>query len=266
MEDTRTGTTDLDLVAVSPSGEPLFGSLSSNRRLTLVDSNSIIWSVDSGGARKPRRLHVSSAKVTALATTHKRVLVGRVDGAIEVIDVEAGTVSVPFESLHRDAIAGLDLSEDGQTIIIGTRSGRLFQGRTIHKRNPLTRIQTGPPVTSVAVSRNGDTFAVSRSGGQVEVFNTSAVRTPLAAFTVEGAIEHMVFSPDGYILATLLPKERTVQLYHVFTGRPLMTYAGSRGKMIGIRFTDDHELLGLSSIGTKLYAWDLQRTLAALPR
>jgi WD40 repeat protein len=176
--------------------------------------------------------------------------------------------------LGRGQIYGMDVSQDGQHLVVGTTFGiYLYEADTFEK---IWFQETNTPIYAIAFSPNGSQIAYSASDGVVWIIETEQRRITASWGTGEAFGPHLAWSPDGSQLALMFYNAGQVQIIKIATGEQTRLFVGSNrmwwspdGKTIAtgrsvIDFASGDELFRVEdTFGTMMFSPDGNRLVTS---
>jgi len=133
----------------------------------------------------------------AMTSDSSHILAGGNDGNIYLLDNSGRLVD------RRDAggaISALSISDVTHLTIVGTVSGTISLYSADAGFNNGESLETGNPITSAAISKNGRRISVANLQGTVSTFDGS-LRAPLWTYDAGGIVHSLSLSRDGRVLA-----------------------------------------------------------------
>lgn len=202
----------------------------------------------SSGLRKiaTRQGHLHEVWAVAFSPDGKTLVSGGKDGTARFWS----GVSKADESLLPEARLALRFSDDGSRLLTMNRDWTL-SGWDIRSRHKLRTIDLGlsTNATPVALSSNGETLAVGRMNGTVELWNLETRQRISIHRIARGEIQILKFSPkDRLLLANSGRRvdgewKSSVTVLNLGTGQPLSEFDGGTW---GRAFSPDETLLASS--------------------
>lgn len=209
-----------------------------------VRGDTVIWAGDFSDA-EPGRLD-AKMEVRSLAVSDRLIMLGLEDGSIAQVK-PGGDADVLFQDPRRAPITAVAMSRDQSTQIAGSASGRLYVGTEWD----WTRFgSAGDPITALALSDQGDQFAVAR-GTSIQVMSIAASNLSSFPMPIDSDVVSMAFSPDDYLVA-VLTEDGTVVLESVHTGQEMMRLATGDRDLREVTFSADNHLMGLFKEGDRV--------------
>jgi WD40 repeat protein len=132
-----------------------------------------------------------------MTSDSSHILAGGNDGNIYLLDNSGRLVD------RRDAggaISALSISDVTHLTIVGTVSGTISLYSADAGFNNGESLETGTPITSAAISKNGRRISVANLQGTVSTFDGS-LRAPLWTYDAGGIVHSLSLSRDGRVLA-----------------------------------------------------------------
>jgi WD40 repeat protein/DNA-binding SARP family transcriptional activator len=206
------------------------------------DANVIVWNVADASARETLEGHAGLIREVAVSPDGKTAYTASVDGSVIAWDL-AGTrrLGRPFHAAPVDpggpvAAAGGDVSEQ-----VTPDDGNL-------------------PPSVIATTPDGATFAIPRSDGNVDLYDSSTLaRTAVIAVNPGERVFSVAIAPDGRTLAaTTLFGE--VSLWDLRTRRPLgPPQTAHVGPVWTPTFSRDGRWMATSDSNGRVRLWDVRR-------
>lgn len=196
------------------------------------------------------------AAVTALALGPRSVLVGREDGSIESAVIATGAVTRLFDSVFKDAISSLAIGPDEKWMVAATQGGRLYLKQPSKDERDWTRVRSGDPIDVVALSPQGDLFAVARKDGTVELSRSADPKQVRLKLHLKRPVSKMAFSEDGYLLAVCLDPSK-ISLFQVISGQHFIDIKLRQSRLMSFIFSRENNLMAFLSDDDRMFVMDL---------
>jgi WD40 repeat protein len=148
----------------------------------------------------------------------RAVLVGRLGGAVEVLDAETGRTAGPA-LVPGGGIESVAVSPDGKTALVGAGTGVHRVDLATRKTISTWAVSGGVrqawfyPAGDRALVTAGDFFHHRELG--------HAAAPELPRFHPEGGIDRVAISPDGSYVIVSTSTDRSTRVWDVATGKPL---------------------------------------------
>ena len=163
--------------------------------------------------------------------------------SLELLDGFAGVVS--------DAL----FSRDGSLLILDTASGKPV--RTFAAEEPAGKIQ------AVTFHPRGQTYAVGRGNGRVEIRDWASDRLQRSWLTGQGEVRALAFHPEGTILGVA---GRGVSLWDPERGVLQATLGDDASRFHTLIFSRDGDALVAAGEERLIHAWSIKDMQAAFAR
>jgi WD40 repeat protein/uncharacterized caspase-like protein len=209
-----------------------------------------------GEGREALALRGHAGFITALAFSEdgEWLASSSEDGTVKLWDVRAG--------LERASLAGgpqvrrLALSPDGRRLVTQDEDAAVKLW-SLETRKEILRLASHPaPVTSLALSRNGETVACGYWNGDIKLWTIADGRESLRIEAVKfsSPVAALAFNHDDQMLASGEWVTPNVKLWDVGTGRLLHQFRWHQpgGKSIGFSHDDDVQKVSFNDDGTLL--------------
>jgi WD40 repeat protein len=227
-----------------------------------------VWDAAGGSPVWSAGEHAAEVLAVAFAPDGSSLASAGADGVILLRDPQTGSVARTLPGHDRGATS-LAFSADGAALACGggdgttslweTRTGRRV--RTFRPASSQAGTITGDrPITSIALSRDGETLATCTAGvnqtfaGPVRIWDvrTGELRREFSEPPITG--RPMALSPDGTVLAT---GGKSVQLWDARTGKPLHQLIGHLKRTQAIAFSADGRLVVSGGSYGTTNAWEV---------
>jgi WD40 repeat protein len=241
-----------------------------------------VWNTATGAPVWSVADHAAEVLALAFAPDGSSLASASADGLIQLRDPQSGSVARGLPG-HLRGATSLAFSADGAALACGAGDGatalwEVRTGRRVrafgHASSQAGTITGDRPMTSVALSRDGETLATCASAvGQsfaepVRIWDvrTGTLKRQISELAHTG--RPMALSPDGTVLAT---GGKWVQLWDARTGKPLRELYGHLKRTQSIAFSADGRLLVTGGSYGTTNAWEVPTgrhlvTLFAFPR
>jgi WD40 repeat protein len=190
------------------------------------------------------------------------------DGLIRLRDARSGSIARTLPG-HMRGATSLAFSADGAALACGGGDGttslwEVRAGRRVRTFRPVhsqgRTIQWDRPITSIALSRDGQTLATCTAGVNqtfaepVRIWDTrtGVLKREFSEPAITG--RPMALSPDGTVLAT---GGKSVRLWDARTGKPLRELFGHLKRTQSITFSADGRLLVSGGSYGTTNAWEV---------
>jgi hypothetical protein len=221
--------------------------------VVIADDQNEVWLLEED---RMREVLSPAVLVTAVAVGDSGIVTGQQDGTIGRYEFETGDFQSLYQDVRRAPINAIDDSRTGHVVVAGSASGRVYLGRPHTSGAGWTRLKSGAPVTSVAVSQEGSLFAVCRADETLEISNSDNPRAHVASIELEGTARSAAFSRDGHLLA-IGYKGGQVAIFEVMAGRKLSSLPYECDTPEMLYFSEDNVLHGFSTADGLLRRWNL---------
>jgi serine/threonine protein kinase/WD40 repeat protein len=209
------------------------------------------------------RKFAAAVRFVAFLKQPEKLLIGRVNGRVDLIDMNEIERVNEFAQMINDLSDGLTLSKkpvsvsghtDGHLKMWNTGSGDLLGDTPVHQ-NEIFEIDIHEPSNLVA-SCGAD--------GRIVISDLKAL-APIQSFDCSWGVRGVTFSPCGELLAgapsannpTEL-REGTIDLWNVRTGQPVKRLVGHTNWVIGIHYFDSGSKLATLSVDGTVRIWTCQ--------
>jgi len=238
-------------VAISPDGQWLASAWGDHRVR--------IWSLPAWG--DPYELIGHAESVTSVAFPDRSTLVsgsgsGSGPGEVAYWTKLPGDVHriVPVEG---QGIWSIAVSPASGLVALGTSSVTdavmFWQPKSF---GPVTAVQEGSRVRSLAFSPDGQSLAHADLGGTAVVWDFDVSRKRFTLRGHQGRITSVAFSPDGAHLATA-SQDGTVRLWDAETGAPRACYDWEMGQLGCVAFAPDGMTIAAGG-HRDIVVWDVE--------
>jgi WD40 repeat protein/DNA-binding SARP family transcriptional activator len=252
--------------AVSPDGS-VFALGSQTGRVRLLD-------LRSGQVRSFRGRHDGSVLRAIFTHDGDTLVTSGNDGRVIAWDVARRAVAQRFAG-HSGEVWGLDVTADGRTLVTSAADGRAIVWDLAGDRRLDRRFSVGAPLDTsaraawfvvdvtrgVAVSPDGRTLAVTRSGGAVDLLEAGTLRRSGTVQALPGFAASVAFSPNGRLLA-VVGKDGRITLWNARTLRSAGELRGLRADGQALAFSPDGRFLAAAEAlfePPRMRVWDVRR-------
>ncbi len=187
--------------------------------------------------------------------------VGGNNGGMTVWNAATGKI---VQSLPNAVGRAVTFSMDGKWLAGAVRNGldtrvQLWEVATGREGRSLN---FGSPVTSIAFAPQGDSLAVTGVDAALWLYDWRSGKDIRAFRGACSAVEHMAWSRDGKLLATVPDDHYTFKyLIHVWdcqTGKEAKRLAGHKGEVCAVAFSPDGTTLASGDGGGVIKLWDMK--------
>jgi serine/threonine protein kinase len=254
-ESTRPGVPQLGELELPREVTSDIFSASSDFRVAYVQDNTLFVR-----GMKPRTEQLATINavpaVTALALGLRSALMGREDGSIDMVNIATGNTQRLFESVFKDAISSLAIGPEEKWMVAATQGGRLYLKQPNKDERDWTRVRSGDPIDVVALSPQGDIFAVARKDGTVELSRSADPKQVRLKLHLKRPVRKMAFSEDGYLLAVCLDPTK-ISLFQVISGQHFIDIKLRQSRLMSFIFSRENNLMAFLADESRLFVMDL---------
>jgi len=198
------------------------------------------------------------ARSAAFSPDDQWILATSDDGTVRLLEAKTGTEAPQFHHegpVHQGAVQDGRFSPDGRWFatagvdgvaqVWDVRTGQPVGKRLRHPGGPGSPSESGPPISRVAFSPNGELLVTAAADGTARVW-VAATGDPFTGLTRQQvvlrhrtAITDVAFSNDGKRVVTA-SEDQTAGVWDVDTGQPI-GFLGHQGSVYRAVFSPDHE-------------------------
>ncbi|MGJ8696630.1 MAG: protein kinase domain-containing protein [Verrucomicrobiaceae bacterium] len=216
-----------------------YGSPDKSHHYAISDRGAIYgWDVRSGSELWPASFRSEFMPSGSLSPDGSRLLVGYMDGLVQVYDVKTGQVEREIDSKQDSPLIRFAPDSSGRFILgTGEKEAAIWNVDTGEKRVTLRGHEK--LVRTAAFSADGHTVATGSDDGSVIVWDshTGKPRT-LAPIRHLSDISHLEIHSGGKLLATA-SRDHTARVWDIETGLPLCAPLYQGSIVESVRFTGD---------------------------
>jgi serine/threonine protein kinase len=256
QESTRPGVPQLGEIELSRGVDARVFAASSDFRVAYMQDSKTLRVRGMKPRTEQTIMLPDGAPVTALALGPRRVLVGREDGSIELAVIATGAVTRLFDSVFKDAISSLAIGPDEKWMVAATQGGRLYLKQATKDERDWTRVRSGDPIDVVALSPQGDLFAVARKNGTVELSRSADPKQVRLKLHLKRPVSKMAFSEDGYLLAVCLDPSK-ISLFQVISGQHFIDIKLRQSRLMSFIFSRENNLMAFLADDDRMFVMDL---------
>ncbi len=228
----------------------------------VLEENTDVLRIYDDLGNPPRLVNVSHKSASsAMALTETDILLGHSDGSLSQIALDGSDVKQHFLDIRQVPLTAIAADFHGRMIVAGSSSGRLYV-YTSRKQEEWSRLRSGTAVQSLALSEDNEALAVSREGGQIEIYQMATPRTPVLEIDAGGTVSTMAISSGNYFLAVTV-EQTIVKLYHMLTGQLILTKNVDVAKVLSLRFSEASRPIVFFERDNQLQVQDLQAMMVA---
>jgi RNA polymerase sigma factor (sigma-70 family) len=220
------------------------------------DDSVRIW--DAATGKEVRRLQGHKTGVAHVSFSPDGRLAGSVDklGGLHLWDTTSGKTMRVQQMAERAVLA---FAPDGKTFVSINKQNRacLVDTGTLEiLREFKTGAKLPAPVTTVAWSPNGKTFAFGDTVGKIYLVD-ALTGLPLRTLAQSGLVECVSFSPDSLLLAAPT-QDKAVQVWDVTSGNMVRRLEGHQSAVKAVAWSPDGKSIASGGMDQTARLWDAQ--------
>lgn len=174
----------------------------------------------------------------------------------EMITPTSASQLAELMRLGRGSAEVAAFAQDGSTLVVGGTVGLwLYDAVDLATESEPPLIATDGELRTLAVSPDGQTAAVSRSDGDIMLYDLES-QTATQLLEPSRGSDNMVYSPDGMTLA-LNTGSNGILLLDVATGEEVRLEGSFRGEA-EVAFSADGAWLAATGSDNSVYLWDVE--------
>ena len=219
-----------------------------------VDNLVVLWDRQSHQKIKVLKGHKHEVRTVNFSLDDKTILSGDYDGVIKIWERSGGNVIKTFKHHRSPIIAGNFLADDN-SFVIGQEDSTISLWDIKHEfpNNIFKGNQEG--AIDLKFSSTGTCLLLGNSTKSLGI-QPIEQREVVSFFGHKGPIEHVDFSPDGY-LAISTGWDKRIMVWDIATGNRLFTYSGHKSTVTQAMFLPkDYTVLSASHDGM-LKMWNI---------
>ena len=155
------------------------------------------------------------------------------------------------KTFDRKEVTCLAASPDGQILVTGHSSGKMYHWDLVREVFSMSRINLRSKLSSLLFTPNGKILAVDVEGKGVRLLSFPAYRSICCLED----IRCLSFSADSTLLAGV-KRGRTVDILDTRTGSTLRTLKGHMNQISNVSFSPDGKIMASSSVDHRIKLWE----------
>ncbi|MEN8179136.1 MAG: NB-ARC domain-containing protein [Pseudomonadota bacterium] len=256
--------TSVDAVALAQDGKR---AISGSRDKTLR-----VWNLETGQEQQVLEGHSGFIRSIVTSPITGQVISGSTDRTIRNWNIESSSSNLPAHSGHKEAVALLSISADGERVVSGTRTGELLLWDSqYHKQDVTTHQHNCNPTPQVMGRLSGHTHWVQSlrmtgdgkwviTGSRDRTLRVWGVEQQVSQHQLKGHLSEVYYldvTADGRRVLSV-SRDRTLRVWDVQAGRCLRVLVYGRNKRALSSLRVNNAMLAEMNLGPQV---DIARKL-----
>lgn len=231
-----------------------FDRTSDTVAMAVEDGTVRLWDLPTKSVKSTTTSHRGTIWASRFSQTGNLLATAGDDGLIKIWKPAQAEPLKIFE--QSNAVRGLALAHDDQTLFAGSRDG-VLRVWSLDAAEPLVEARQPGTVYAVAISPDDETLATAGSDKIIRLWNarTLTQKLPLEGHTAP--IYSLSFNRDGRRLASA-GWDRTVRIWDAGSGLVIKSWEGHKGDIWGVAYSPDGAKLATGGTDGAVKLWDAE--------
>ncbi len=231
-----------------------FNPASDTAAMAVEDGSVRLWDLPTKSVKSTFEAHRGVVWVARYSQSGELLATAGDDGLIKLWNPAQSTTIKIFE--HPNAVRGLALAHDDQTLFAGDRQGGL-RVWSLDADQPSREAQQPGAIYAVALSPDDATLATAGSEKVARLWNAKTLAQKLTLAGHAGPIYALSFSPDGRRLASV-GWDKKVRIWDVGSGELVQSWDSHDGDIWAVAYSPDGAKLATGGHDGAVKLWNAE--------